>query len=952
MERRYKALPIHIHLSTVIILVVVIVSGVQIYLSNNGLNTLIKDANDKLFSRVASETRYKLDSYYHSAFLALGTFAKSQVAHSNVAQERELALAGIVHLLDEHPHVSSFSFYYPNGDFYSVMQVKSDKVRQFFGIDERTRYIETHEINEITTITGLDSSLNKVDEFELDKKLLVQHHDDFADAKLDANIISVPFVLPALKELGLTAYRKNSFGTIISINVSLKDLEKTLASTLTAPSSIRALYTDSGSIYAASDRDLLDTETNGRAMKVADLSQSVLSYAIGQHQRINTIETFNFNGEQWFGKVVPLAPHNNEPINLLMATKAADLFDSGVVIKQQTLYGSLLVLLITLPFIYGVSRYVAQPIRRATQKAQDIERFRFSFEPQKPSYIKEIQELTEAQASTQLTIKQFISLTNNIARKENVDDILSLVCQDIAKAVNAQGAFLYLLDEETNCAIPKCLWWEEENDDSSNEIFQQPIPLTSQSPFVQRVFVQKEAHIFKLSDIAFFASTQVANQDAQFICYPLIDRTGDVIGSFAVMYHQGDVQKLHDKYAHYLKTLLGFTSVTIETLNMYDAQKALLESFIQVFAGSLDKKSPYTGHHCQRVPVITEWLTQAADESKLAPFNDFSLNTKEWEELRIASWLHDCGKITTPEHIVDKATKLECIYNRIHEIRMRFEVLKRDKRLESYAEAFGELPNEAEQKLSHVLTQIDEDFQFIAELNVGGEFVSDDDLERLNTIAKSNWTRTLSKRSGTAWVEQQRFSGEEITPQEESLLADLPEHIVPWETNPPIDERFSMKPPQYQANLGELYNLSIRRGTLTDEDRFIINDHIIQTIRILESLPFPQHLKDVARIAGGHHEKIDGTGYPMGLKGEDMPLTAKIIAVADVFEALTSTDRPYKKAKTLKEAIKIMSFMAKEGHLDQDVFELFLTSGVYQRFAESYMLPEQLDEVDVSSYVA
>ena len=184
------------------------------------------------------------------------------------------------------------------------------------------------------------------------------------------------------------------------------------------------------------------------------------------------------------------------------------------------------------------------------------------------------------------------------------------------------------------------------------------------------------------------------------------------------------------------------------------------------------------------------------------------------------------------------------------------------------------------------------------------------------------------------------------------MLADLPEHIVPWETNPPIDERFSMKPPQYQANLGELYNLSIRRGTLTDEDRFIINDHIIQTIRILESLPFPQHLKDVARIAGGHHEKIDGTGYPMGLKGEDMPLTAKIIAVADVFEALTSTDRPYKKAKTLKEAIKIMSFMAKEGHLDQDVFELFLTSGVYQRFAESYMLPEQLDEVDVSSYVA
>ncbi len=952
MKHPNRALSLHIYLSAVIILVVVIVSCVQILLTNRGLSEAIDDANDKLFNRVASETQYQLDAYYHSVFVSLGALAKSRVTQSNIRDDRTLALEGIAHLLRADSHVSSFSFHYLNGDYYSVMQVKSDQVRQYWGISELTQYIEIRIQNRVTTVTGLDSMLEELDQLEPNSTQSIPNYSLFYDAQENASLISEPTFLPALREFGLTIYTKNSLGTIVSANVSLDDLENTLARTVITPSSIRALYTDSGHIYATSDHSLLSNEFSDRTIYVSDLKSSVLTYAIDKHNEISNIATFQFNDELWLSKVVKLAVHDSEPLKLLMLTKTSDLFDSGKVIKRQTLYSSVLVLFITLPFIYCVSRYIAKPIKRATQKAQDIERFNFSLKPQRPSYIKEIQELYEAQTSTQLTIKQFISLTNNIARKENVDGILSLVCQDIAKAVNAQGAFLYLLDKEKNYAIPKYVWWKEENSDSSNLIFEQPIPLTKESVFVQRIFVEKEAHIVKLGDISFFTSALTATQDTWVVCYPLIDRNDDVIGSFAVMYRQGDVRKLHMKYAHYLRTLLGFTSVTLETLYMFDEQKALLESLIQVFAGSLDKKSPFTGHHCQRVPVITEWLTQAADSSKLAPFSDFSLSAKEWEELRIASWLHDCGKITTPEHIIDKATKLECIYNRIHEIRMRFEVLKRDKRLESYAKVFGELPNEAEQKLSYVLKQIDDDFQFIAELNVGGEFVSDDDLARLDTIAKYSWTRTLSKRSGTAWVEQQRFSGEEITPLVESLLADLPEHIVPWETNPAQDERFSMKPPKNQANLGEIYNLSIRRGTLTNEDRFIINDHIIQTIRILESLPFPQYLKDVARIAGGHHEKINGTGYPMGLKGDEMPLTAKIIAVADVFEALTSTDRPYKKAKTLNEAIKIMSVMAKEGHLDQDVFALFLTSGVYRRFAESYMLPEQLDEVDVSSYVA
>jgi hypothetical protein len=317
----------------------------------------------------------------------------------------------------------------------------------------------------------------------------------------------------------------------------------------------------------------------------------------------------------------------------------------------------------------------------------------------------------------------------------------------------------------------------------------------------------------------------------------------------------------------------------------------------------------------------------------------------------MASWLHDCGKITTPEYVVDKATKLETIYDRIHEIRMRFEVLKRESEISLLKENIAQLPDEFNERLKQRHLEIDDDFEFIASLNLGSEFVNEEALKRLNEIAAKTWTRTLNNTIGISWAERQRYTEEYELPVKEPLLSDRPEHLVPWDFPPTNEERFTLKPTVHQANLGEVYNLSIQRGTLTNEERFIINDHIIQTIKILESLPFPKHMSNVSKIAGGHHEKIDGTGYPMGLKGEEMPITAKIMAIADVFEALTSADRPYKKAKSLSESIRIMSFMVEDNHLDRDLFELFLTSGVYKRFAVEFMASSQIDAVDIQKYI-
>jgi hypothetical protein len=375
-----------------------------------------------------------------------------------------------------------------------------------------------------------------------------------------------------------------------------------------------------------------------------------------------------------------------------------------------------------------------------------------------------------------------------------------------------------------------------------------------------------------------------------------------------------------------------------------------------VIANAIDAKSPYTGGHCRRVPALTNMLTRAATQATHGIFADFDLTEDEWYELEVAGGLHDCGKVTTPEFVVDKATKLETIYNRVHEIRTRFEVVKRDAEID-YWKGVAQGGDEAALKtaLSERLKQLDDDYRFVAECNVGGEFMAPDKVERLKKIAEITWMRTLDDTIGLSWEEGQRKPKEKpVLPVREQLLGDKPEHIVPHDKpamQPDNQWGFKIRPPAHKFNLGELYNLSVGRGTLTAEDRFHINDHIVQTIIMLEALPFPKTLARVPAWAGGHHEKLDGTGYPKGLKRDEMEIPARAMAIADIFEALTARDRPYKTPKKLSECIKILSFMKKDQHIDPDLYELFLTSGVYKDYAETFLTPDQIDEVDIQAYL-
>jgi HD-GYP domain-containing protein (c-di-GMP phosphodiesterase class II) len=475
-----------------------------------------------------------------------------------------------------------------------------------------------------------------------------------------------------------------------------------------------------------------------------------------------------------------------------------------------------------------------------------------------------------------------------------------------------------------------------------------------------------DAYVFKDFDFQGTKNFDKATgyRSKSFLTVPLYNNERRVIAVLQLLNAQdpdtGEVINFDVSLRPFVEALAAQAAIALDNQLLVESQKELLASFISLIAGAIDAKSSYTGGHCQRVPVLTDMLAQAAIDEKNGKFADFDMSEEEQYELHIAGLLHDCGKVTTPEYVVDKATKLETIYDRIHEIRMRFEVLKRDAEID-YWKGLYNGGNEADLKAlkDKKLAGLDDDFAFVADCNIGGEFMSPDRLERLDRIAQQKWTRTLSDRLGIGHEEATRkeaYGGREELPVEEALLIDRAEHIIQrndkslFEDDNPFG--FKMTPPDNLYNLGELYNLKVKAGTLTQEDRFKINDHIVQTIIMLDQLPFPRHLRRVPEYAGGHHEKMNGTGYPRKLGASDMSLPARMMAIADVFEALTAADRPYKLPKTLSQSIKIMSFMVKDNHLDKDLFELFLTSGKYREYAEKFLKPEQIDEVDIDQYLS
>ncbi|OGA55780.1 MAG: phosphohydrolase [Betaproteobacteria bacterium RIFCSPLOWO2_12_FULL_65_14] len=382
-----------------------------------------------------------------------------------------------------------------------------------------------------------------------------------------------------------------------------------------------------------------------------------------------------------------------------------------------------------------------------------------------------------------------------------------------------------------------------------------------------------------------------------FLTVPMKNHENEIIGVLQLLNAQdpatGEVVAFSSSDQRLAESLASQAAIALTNRMLINQLEQLFESFIKLINTAIDEKSPYTGGHCQRVPVLTMLLAEAVNETREGPLAAFQMSDKDRYELKIAGLLHDCGKVTTPVHVVDKATKLESIGDRIHLLDTRFEVLKRDAEIESL-KAGGD-----QERLQERLRQLDDDRKFLHACNIGGERMRDEDIERVQRIARYRWR--------------------DVSGQDANFLTD-----------------------------DEAKNLTIRAGTLTDEERKIINHHIVATIRMLEALPWPRHLEKVPEYAGGHHERMDGKGYPKGLTREQMSVQARCMGIADIFEALTAKDRPYKKGKTLSESLEILGRMRLNGHVDPDLFDVFVRRKVYRRYAEMFLDAEQIDSVDES----
>ncbi len=419
-----------------------------------------------------------------------------------------------------------------------------------------------------------------------------------------------------------------------------------------------------------------------------------------------------------------------------------------------------------------------------------------------------------------------------------------------------------------------------------------------------------------------------------------------------------DVKKIDTNIIEFIELSDSLVSMSQSIKEFQVSQAEMLDSIVKLIAEAVDAKSAYTGGHCERVPEIAQLLVDKASSSEEGIFKDFKLTTEdELREFEIGAWLHDCGKVTTPEYVVDKSTKLETINDRIHEVRTRFEVLWRDAQVEYLqAQLDSKDKKESLDLLHKKQEQLTQDFTFIANANIGGEFMDKDKQARVREIANQEWTRNFDDSLGLGEVEILRYdkdSAQEL-PASEKLLSDKKQHIIKrtsFDYEAYERDGFKEDVPQNLYNYGEVYNLCIEKGTLSLEERYKINEHVILSIKMLEKIPFPAHMTRIPEYAGTHHETLIGTGYPRKLTKYELSIPARIMALADVFEALTASDRPYKKAKTLSASVKIMSFMVKEKHLDEDIFKLFLSSGLHKVYAQKYLKPEQIDEVDIEQYI-
>ena len=512
-------------------------------------------------------------------------------------------------------------------------------------------------------------------------------------------------------------------------------------------------------------------------------------------------------------------------------------------------------------------------------------------------------------------LQRIVDMGITLSTEPDIDRLMELILELSQSLLHADGGTLYRLTPEGNLrftiirnhSLNIKMGGTKGSPIDLNQLKDLPLivdgkpndkNISAHTANTKQIFNIKDAYDEKGFDFsgakAFDARINYRTQSV--LAIPLIDHEQKVLGVLQFINALNDKNEripFSEFNQNIAASLASQAAISLQNRLLINQLNNLFEALINLINTAIDEKSPYTGGHCMRVPELTLMLAEASHQETEGPLKEFQLTDKDRYELKIASMLHDCGKITTPVHVVDKGRKLETIFDRIALIKTRFEIARRDLMIERLTKSNANDKNLI-QSFEEREKQLLDDLHFIEKTNVGGERMKEEDIQRIQTIA------TLT------WIDHEG--------QNQPLLTEE-----------------------------EVSNLSIVAGTLTKEERDIINYHIEATIKLLNQIPWPEHLKNVVEYAGGHHERMDGKGYPKGLTRDEMSIQARCMGIADIFEALTASDRPYKKGMPLSQSLSIMKRMKDEAHIDPDLFDVFMKHEIYLTYAKKFLQPEQLD---------
>ncbi len=977
------------------ILLVVLGVSTTYYTFENQKNTALQ-ATDRFFLLSSTQTEEKLLAMIQSvesfvtASSALQSFGVDEVEH----------IAALLPYFNQSfltiPWMTAVYVGRDNGSFYMIEAIRSNPhTRKAFSAPEQAVYA-------VKIIGPGEKGTNKAhfQFYNKDLKLVgaqsavINNRYDprtttwYPEAASSGGIvITRPYTFFTSRQLGITIAHAIEGGKgVVGADTDLSSISDLLSSQkLTSSTQIVIMEENGRYLLSADSREVSRLARMKAVDSTADLNVAELQGNVGREVQeklidhgISTGKLLQIDGRTWFCLARELVGNKKKGIYMVIASPLDEIMVDARKIRQQNLLIVIAGVIVAIGFGLYLSRRIAYSLHCLSSQAGNIRDFQLSTPLNIESNIREVADLIDTMKVMQSAINRFVEIARALSAEKQMERVLEMILKEAQSVTGADGGGIGLVSDDGK-SFSYVLIYNSKTDihfggTSENDISHDPLLLDnagSNNDIEVSVIHDTKAKV--IDDVTGAGKEECAiirqfHERDGYVCrslliIPLLNRQNEVIGLLHLVNARdnrtNDIVPFSEHKTAYVKALSSNAALALDNNRLIRAQKELFDSFVRLIAGAIDTKSPYTGGHCQRVPVIAGMLADAASSAVEEPFQTFRMNEDERYELFIASWLHDCGKVTTPEYVVDKATRLETNYNRIHEIRTRFEVLWRDADI-AYYQGIADSPERREslqKEREEKQRQLKEDFTFLASCNEGGEFMAPEKIERLREIGRQQWERNFDNRIGLSGDEKSRLDMDEevIFPVRETLLADKPEHILPslagkggYGDNP---WGFKMAVPDHRYNLGEIYNLSIAKGTLTPEERYKINDHIVQTITMLKSLPFPKEIRRVPDWAGNHHEKLDGSGYPRSLTGEQLSIPERIMAVADIFEALTAADRPYRTPKMLSECIKIMYFMKQDGHICPDLFDLLLTSGLYREYAKKYMRRDQLDDVDITQYV-